>query len=68
VVYVLWYEIKSVGTFCAGTQFIVFKGNSVPTLNSFPGSDIPPSQSYVLSYFFKHAVTVRLSSNFIIGC
>ena len=60
MVYTLWYETKSVGTCCAGTHFIVFKGNSVSVLNSFPGSDIPPPQSYVLTYFFKPALGLDL--------
>lgn len=55
-VYTLWYKTKGEGTCYAGTQFIVFKGNSVPALSSFPGSDNPLPQSYVLSYFFKHAL------------
>jgi hypothetical protein len=64
VVYTLWYETESVGMYCAGTQLIVFEGNSVAALTSFPGSDIPPPQSYVLSYFFKHVLKLAAGVNF----
>ena len=64
VVCTLWYETKSVDTYCAGTQFIVFKGNSVPALNSFPGSDIPPPQSYVLNHIFKRVLGLAAGVNF----
>jgi len=62
--YTLRYETKERGTYFAGAQFIVFGGISVPALSSFPGSDIPPPQSYVLSYFFKHALGLAAGSNF----
>jgi len=64
VVYTLWYETKRVGTYYAGTQFIVFKGNSVLALISFPGSDIPPPQSYFLSDSFKHVLGLAAGVNF----
>lgn len=64
MVYTFWYETKSVGTCCAGTQFIVFKGISVPALSSFSRSDIPPLQSYVHSYFFKRVLGLAAGVNF----
>jgi hypothetical protein len=62
--FILYGTKQSVGTYCAGTQFIVFRDNSVPAPSLFKLSDIPPLQPYVLSYFFKHALGLTAGVNF----